>query len=157
MRLNNRLSVQKKQRRAYSGKKKRHTQKAQLLVHGTTGQILATAFESGSRHDFHLYKQHPARILPWTPLLADAGYQGVQDRHPTSTTPNKKRKHQPLTSDQRQHNRTLARQRMIVEHVIRRLKIFRILSERYRNRRKRFGVRFNLIAAIWNMECPMLS
>ena len=32
------------------------------------------------------------------------------------------------------------------------LKIFRILSERYRNRRKRFGLRFNLIAAIYNME-----
>jgi hypothetical protein len=37
-------------------------------------------------------------------------------------------------------------------NVIRRLKIFRILSERYRNRRKRFGLRFNLIAAIYNHE-----
>jgi hypothetical protein len=35
---------------------------------------------------------------------------------------------------------------------IRRLKIFRILSERYRNRRKRFALRFNLIAAIHNLE-----
>jgi hypothetical protein len=37
-------------------------------------------------------------------------------------------------------------------HVNRRLKILRILAERYRNRRKRFALRFNLIAAIVNIE-----
>jgi hypothetical protein len=42
--------------------------------------------------------------------------------------------------------------RIVVEHVNRRLKIFRILAERYRNRRKRFGLRFNLISAILNFE-----
>jgi hypothetical protein len=40
----------------------------------------------------------------------------------------------------------------LIENIIRKLKIFRILSDRYRNRRKRFGVRFNLIAAIYNLE-----
>jgi len=39
-----------------------------------------------------------------------------------------------------------------VEHVIRRLKIFRIFSGRYRNRRKRFGWRLNLIAGLLNYE-----
>ncbi|MDR1159255.1 MAG: IS5/IS1182 family transposase, partial [Syntrophomonadaceae bacterium] len=29
---------------------------------------------------------------------------------------------------------------------------FRIVSDKYRNRRKRFGLRFNLIAAITNMN-----
>ena len=45
-----------------------------------------------------------------------------------------------------------AQLRVVAEHVNRRLKIFRILAERYRNRRKRFGLRFNLIAAILNFE-----
>jgi len=40
----------------------------------------------------------------------------------------------------------------LIENIIRKLKIFRILSERYQNRRKRFGLRFNLIIAIYNME-----
>lgn len=40
----------------------------------------------------------------------------------------------------------------MAEHIIRSLKIFRILSERYPNRRRRFGLRFNLIAAIYNHE-----
>ncbi|HEY9907692.1 MAG TPA: IS5/IS1182 family transposase, partial [Thermosynechococcaceae cyanobacterium] len=37
------------------------------------------------------------------------------------------------------------------------LKIFRILSERYRNRRRRFGLRFNLIAGIYNFELKLPS
>jgi len=48
--------------------------------------------------------------------------------------------------------RCLSKERFVVEHVIRSLKIFRILAERYRNRRKRFGLRFNLIAALYNHE-----
>ena len=46
----------------------------------------------------------------------------------------------------------LARERIVIEHVNRRLKIFKILAERYRNRRRRFGLRCNLIAALYNFE-----
>jgi len=42
-----------------------------------------------------------------------------------------------------------------VEHVIGKLKIFKILSDRYRNRRRRFGLRFNLIAGIYNFELKL--
>jgi len=38
------------------------------------------------------------------------------------------------------------------EHINRRFKIFRILAERYRNRRRRYGLRCNLIAALYNYE-----
>ena len=62
------------------------------------------------------------------------------------------KEHHPLTSEQKTANRELACQRIFVEHVIRKVKIFRILSERYRNRRKRFGLRFNLIASLYNLE-----
>jgi hypothetical protein len=34
------------------------------------------------------------------------------------------------------------------EHAIGFLKRFKVLSERYRNRRKRFGLRFNLIGSV---------
>jgi hypothetical protein len=84
--------------------------------------------------------------------LADRGYQGITALHINSHTPAKKSKYHPLTPDQKAANRDLACRRILAEHVIRKLKIFRILSERYRNRRKRFKLRFNLIAAIYNME-----
>ena len=84
--------------------------------------------------------------------LADAGYQGLTNLHANSRTPKKKSKHHPLTEEQIAANRDLARQRIFVEHVIGKVKVFRILSERYRNRRKRFGLRFNLIASLYNLE-----
>jgi IS5 family transposase len=85
-------------------------------------------------------------------LLADSGYQGLTKLHERSRTPKKKSKKVPLTKDERRANRQLSKRRIVVENVIRSLKIFRILLERYRNRRKRFSLRFNLIAGLYNIE-----
>jgi hypothetical protein len=43
-------------------------------------------------------------------------------------------------------------QRILIEHIFRKLKAFCILGERYRNRRKIFAFRFSLIAALYNLE-----
>jgi len=129
----------KKQRRSYSGKKKRHTQKAQVVADQKTKHILATAFSAGKTHDFTLFERSRTAIPRRTKCLADSGYLGLV-------------KHHPLTTEQKVENRQLARERFVAEHIIRSLKIFRILSERYRSRRKRFGLRFNLIAALYNYE-----
>ena len=85
-------------------------------------------------------------------VLADSGYQGLGKLHAKSKTPRKKPRKSELTDEQRQGNRELASRRVVVEHVIRRLKIFRILAERYRNRRQRFSLRFNLVAGLYNYE-----
>ena len=85
-------------------------------------------------------------------MLADSGYQGLSKLHAKSKTPRKKPRKSELTEEQRQSNRELASRRVMVEHVIRRLKIFRIVAERYRNRRRRFTLRFNLIAGLYNYE-----
>ena len=77
--------------------------------------------------------------------------------HVNRQIPAKKSKRHPLTLEQKDANHELASQRIFCEHVIGRLKVFRILSERYRNRRKRFGLRFNLIAAIYNFELQTKS
>ena len=85
-------------------------------------------------------------------LLGDKGYQGIKNLHKLSKTPHKKSRKKKLSKKQKRENRDLASIRIVIEHVYRSLKIFRILSERYRNRRKRFSLRFNLIAAIYNYE-----
>lgn len=87
-----------------------------------------------------------------TLCLADSDYLGIDKLHPNSRIPAKNSKLHRLTVEQKRSNRELVKQRICCEHVIGRLKVFRILSERYRNRRKRFGLRFNLIAAIYNLE-----
>jgi hypothetical protein len=48
-------------------------------------------------------------------------------------------------------NQAISSSRVTVENIIRELKIFRILAEKYRNRRKRFSLRFNLIASLYNL------
>jgi transposase len=117
-----------------------------------TGRILSTAFCTGRKHDFRLFKESESVLPPHVLLLADAGYQGVALIHPKSWTPAKKTKLQPLDKEQKKSNKALAKKRISIEHIFCKLKVFRILRERYRNRRKRFGLRFNLIAAVYNME-----
>ena len=148
---------EKKQRTYYSGKKKRHTLKAQVVVNQANGQIICTAFGQGRVHDFRLFKEHRIPMLPEQLCLADRGYQGLAKLHSSSCTPTKKPRQARLDKSERQHNRLLARFRVVAEHVNRKLKVFRILAERYRNRRRRFGLRFNLIAAILNFELALVS
>jgi hypothetical protein len=88
-------------------------------------------------------------------LIADSGYQGLDRLHEKSQTPKKKPKKGQLTKDEKRANRELSRRRIVVENVIRSLKIFRILLERYRNRRRRFSLRFNLIAGLYNFELSL--
>jgi hypothetical protein len=57
-----------------------------------------------------------------------------------------------LSKADRRHNHALASKRIVVEHVIGRLKRFRIIADRYPNRRRRFSLRFKLIAGIYNYE-----
>ncbi len=85
-------------------------------------------------------------------MIADKGYQGIAKIHRLSETPIKKKKGGKLTKSEKQYNRKLNQLRIIIEHINRRLKIFKILSYPYRNRHRRFGLRVNLIAGIYNYE-----
>ena len=122
------------------------------MINQRTLEIIATAFGNGSTHDFHLFKDNYPGMAANIHCLADTGYLGLTKLHANSHIPAKKSKLHPLTAEQKSANRELARQRICCEHVIGRLKVFRILSDRYRNRRKRFNLRFTLIAAIYNLE-----
>jgi transposase len=97
-------------------------------------------------------RRSPLDLAQHIRVLADGGYQGMVELHQNSQTPCKKSKYPPLTKKEKQQNRALARKRILMEHIFRKLKVFRILSQRYRNRRKRFALRFNLIASLYNLE-----
>ncbi len=142
----------KGQKRFYSGKKKRHTLKTQLVVDPKTQAVICTTFAALKEHDFHLFKRSKVKLKQETKCLADRGYQGLQKLHSNSRLHKKKRKGVQLSRADLQMNRDIERVRCICEHIIGRLKVFRILAERYRNRRKRFGLRFNLIAGLYNYE-----
>jgi hypothetical protein len=65
---------------------------------------------------------------------------------------NKKTKKKPLSKEDKKKNLQLSSERALNENVIGITKRFKMIYDRYRNRRKRFGLRFNLLAGIYNFE-----
>ena len=112
--------------------------------------ILASAFAFGKTHDFALFKASRLPLCRTTQVKGDSGYLGLKRWHCHSDLPHKKSKHCPLTRQQKQENARLATERVPVEHGFGWLKRFAILVGPYRNRTKRFALRLNLLAALYN-------
>jgi len=110
------------------------------------------AIDGGRKHDFRLFKESKTYIHPSIKAQLDTGYQGMRKLHSNTELPKKRSKKNPLTTEDKIENRRISSSRVLVENVIRCLKIFRVLAEKYRKRRKRFTLRLNLIAAIYNLQ-----
>ncbi len=140
--------------------------KAQVVVEQKNGEMLCAEsifrrkdspekmphYGKRSEYDFKLYKRSLIRIKREVRCLADKGYKEIKKYYHFSQPPKKKPREGKLSVAERIENRKLAKERIIIENVFAHLKRFRILQGRYRNRRKRFGLRFNLIATIYNYE-----
>jgi len=124
-------------------------------VDKATGTIICTAQDKGRRHDFRLFRQSKTRLHPDTKAVTDTGYLGLNKIHANTSMPKKRSKKNPLTKDDKDSNRRLSKERVPCENVIGALKRFKIIADRYRNRRKRFGLRFNLIAALYNANLAL--
>jgi hypothetical protein len=124
-----------------------------VLVNKKTKQIIAIMTDSGRTHDFKMYKKEVReKIQNAIRINGDSGFQGIVKYHKNSETPKKKTKKTPLTKAEKENNKRLASERILIEHINRKLKVFKIMSQRYRNRRKRYGLRSNLICGLYNFE-----
>lgn len=85
-------------------------------------------------------------------ILADKGYQGIYRLYPNTLLPLKAKRRCKLDPELKIYNQEINKRRIGIEHVFSRLKNFKILARRYKNSSKRLGLRFNLIAGIYNME-----
>ena len=142
----------KKQRHYYSGKKKKHTIKIQIVINSSTKDIIYIAFANGRKHDFQVFKDSKLHFPSDTEVEADKGYKGLEKIHKKSNIPKKSSKKCPLTKEEKQRNRELSKIRIRIEHVNSYIKRFRILSSRYRNKRKKFALRATLICGIYNLQ-----
>ena len=95
--INSYWTTKKKQKKYYSGKKKYHTLKTQLVINQETREIICTAFGQGHCHDFSLFKKSKIHFHPETDSLQDSGYQGIKDDHSNSYIPRKKPKNGKLS------------------------------------------------------------
>jgi hypothetical protein len=128
-----RPSQEEKQRRLYSGKKRRHTLKTQIVTDKAGEIISIDPGHRGPTHDKTLYqKSSVASDFPNVPKQADLGYIGVADMILPHKKKNKRKVKNELTDEQKAENRRLAAIRVFVEHAIRRVKGWRILRDDYR-------------------------
>jgi hypothetical protein len=140
------------QKHYYSGKKKRHTLKTQIVTDKKTHTVICLFFANGKRHDFRVYKESNLDFNKDKKVVTDSGYTGIPGIHANSVLPRKKPKKKKLSKEDKEYNKTVSKERAANEHAIGFIKRFKILSERYRSRRKRFGLRFSLIAGICNFD-----
>ena len=115
----------------YSGKKKDHTRKNQLisLPHGID-IVDVVIGEKGPRSDSKLFEETQAELPETLEFIGDKAYVGKRN----TTTPIKKPRNGQLTQEQKDFNKKISQKRVYVEHLIRVIKIFRIAKEEFRMR-----------------------
>ena len=137
----------RKQKLYYSGKKKKHTLKNQVVVNAR-GKILSVSkSHPGATHDKKLYTKTHVYTTKKSKPIADLGYCGVT----TLQLPFKKPKGKNLTEEQKQFNKKLSRRRIIIEHIIGKMKIFQILVQTFRNPLSKHSLIFKNVAGIHNL------
>lgn len=123
----------RKQGKNYTGKSKRHVKKTVVAVNRTDGLFLGrTNIRPGSVHDKRVLAEDPlhARLEKHPTVLkrVDSAWTG-EDANLGWVVNKRGRRNHPLTDAERKENRYLSRIRIIVEHAIRRLKVFRRFAE----------------------------
>ena len=142
------------QRQHYSGKKKRHTRKTQLVVneHGEIRHLSSST--PGSVHDLKHFRLSGAgeQIPKPTTVGGDAGYDGLGNDladHSVITSFKARRNH-PLTEEQKLLNQEFSRLRIIVENTIAQLKHFKVLAHQFRHAVELYDTAFRAVVAIVN-------
>ncbi len=144
----------------YSGKAGTHTAKVQYTI-GIRGDITyKTPHSPGRANDISIYQmKHPTfwsggkdgeRLRHYL----DRGYQGAQhvDAGTEVILPIKKNPGGKLTDEQKEYNRIHSKIRVLVENVIRRIKTFRIMSYRYRNRLRKYDLANSIVCGLVNLR-----
>ena len=144
----------RKPRPSYSGKKKRHTLKHQVVVTrkrkapGEKQKVRVEAVSKAAKgrvHDKKLYDRSRVRVPAGVPKSGDSGYQGSDLR-----VPRKKPRKGSLSDDEKDSSRALAKERIVAEHGIGKMKIWRIAADRYRNPPRRHTVMMKNVAGLHN-------
>jgi hypothetical protein len=124
------------QKKYYSGKKKMHTKKNQFIVLPGGEDIVDVCVGMlGKTSDINLFRDTRNKFTSTQKFLGDQAYIGDD----AITTPHKKRKNTEISESQKQENKQLSSRRIAVEHMICRVKIFRVASDRFRLARHRYS------------------
>ena len=141
------------QKKYYSGKKKNHTLKNQFIILPDGSEIVdVTIGKPEPSSDINLFRERQAKFATSQKFKADKGYIGESQIE----TPHKKPKIQELSPDQKQENKKISTQRIVVEHIIRLVKIFRVATERFRLKPKHYDQVIQLVCGLVRLRIGAL-
>jgi len=130
---------QEEQKRFYSGKKKAHTVKNNVIV--TLGhrkvEYLGCTWE-GKKHDKNICDEEGHEFPEGSTLYKDTGFQGYEPAGVDTRQPKKKPRGGELTDEEKEQNSLISKMRIIVEHVICGIKRCRIVKDVFRNTKDMF-------------------
>jgi hypothetical protein len=129
---------QEVQKTYYSGKKKRHTVKNNVVVNAQGKIILLTPTCEGKKHDKKVADEAELSLPQGSALYQDTGFQGFALEGVTILQPKKKPRGAELTAEDKEHNRKISRVRIRVEHAIGGVKRYRIVKDQIRNWKRGF-------------------
>jgi len=141
-----------RQKPFYSGKKKRHTVKNQVVCtpEGRIGGVSDTA--PGSTHDLTLMRGDGIldRLAEGESAMADKAYTGGQKDRPGTplVVPAKATRGHPLTAEQEAANRVISGYRVVIEHVMAQLNRFQVLKQVFRSAFERHTGVIRVVAAL---------
>jgi hypothetical protein len=127
---------QERQKLNYSGKKNRHTRKHLAGVDKRKRVLVLSPAREGKLHDkrFHDEEDIAGGIPEEIPILLDLGFQGVQKQYANIHLPHKKPKGGELTTEQKQENKQLSKERVLCENAFAGVKRYNAIAHIYRNR-----------------------
>jgi hypothetical protein len=113
----------------YSGKKKNHTLKNQIITTPKGTEIVDVIVgERGPCSDVNLLRKQQKKFHKEQKFQGDKAYLGAE----RTTTPKKKPRNQEMPAETKEENQEKAKKRIFVEHVIRLIKIFGVARDRFR-------------------------
>lgn len=123
------------QKNHYSGKKKKHTLKSQVICLPKGEDIVdVVAGEPGPKADITIWRENATKFNKKQKFSGDKAYLG----EPQIRTPKKKPKNGELTQEEKQKNKEISSERIFVEHLIRIIKIFKVMGERFRLKKEEY-------------------
>ncbi len=109
--------------------------------------------KKGKRHDYNVYKRNHHAVIPKEVVnVYDLGYLGVGKDFPEqiSSLPYKKKRNLELSQEKKEYNKLHSKKRIVIEHTICRLKKYRIMSEIFRNKLRKYDKVSDIVAGLIN-------
>ncbi|HXT84882.1 MAG TPA: transposase family protein [Verrucomicrobiae bacterium] len=108
--------------------------------------------KKGKRHDYDIYKENHPINLKQVVNVFDLGYLGVETDFPEqiSSIPNRKQRNPEMSHEEKEYNKSHVKKRIVIEHTICRLKKYRIMSDVFRNKLRKYNRISDIVTGLVN-------